>query len=202
MTKFSVDLTDDSPEGVDTGGRVPAGWYRAFVHDVVDDVKSGKTMIAFRITAGSQKDATVYERLSDPDLVESEKGKRVSLTRIKLFASRLGLIKADAFGRQADGDFVDAIGTECVIQVVHRPYPDKTTGAPQVSVELDFAGIYPLDHAKIPADVRKALGLPPLPSPLFDAAESGAKPATPGQKKAAAIAAAAHAPTSIDVSDL
>lgn len=200
MAKFTVDLTDETPETIDRGRSVEAGWYKCVLDDVYDDSKNGDTVCEWKVMEGKYRDAKIFDRLRDPALATEGKHAEMSLRRIKVVASRLGLIKTDAYGQQADIDFMDAIGQEAVLQVKHRKYKDKDGNEQEID-GVDFAGVYPLDHEKIPADVRKALGLPPAKTGDGPGGKPSAKTAAANNGPARPPAAAA-APATVNVDDL
>jgi hypothetical protein len=216
MGKFTIDLAGDKVENLDRGRNADPGWYRAVLEDAYDDAKSGRTVLEWSVMApGTWKGQKLFDRVSDPSTASSDSAAAITLRRIKLLGKRLGLIRPEHENHQIDLDFLDAIGGEFVVEYVHRRYQDEG-GNWQTSAEVAFDGVYPLDHPKIPENVRKALELPPAraeagiaPPPQAerpagrgkgraDAAANGKPPLSP----AGQAASQATPPAAVDVSDL
>lgn len=223
--RFNLDLTRDTAATVEQGSYVPAGWYFASLDDVDDDTKSGKTVLVFVVSNGPSvlehskpdpKDTKgkkrlieyeaqpngphasrkVFERLSDPDALEGD-AVNTATKKIKVHASRLGLLKPEHFGQQADLDFADAIGASVVLHVVPNEYTNNGGELVKAS-QLAFDGIYPRDHDKIPAAVRAALGLPPGKN----AGTGGASPTTQAARATVTAGPPTQAATDALIADL
>src|SRR5262249_21894760 len=160
MAKFTVDLTEDTPDTLDRGRDVEPGWYKCDLDDVYDDSKSGATIFEYKVLEGKYKGAKIFDRINDPSLATKDNAADMIMRRVKLLGSRLGLLKAHACGHQQGLDFVDAIGQTVVVYVEHRKYQDHQGNDKEIN-SVKFDGIYPLDHEKIPEAVRKELQLPP-----------------------------------------
>jgi hypothetical protein len=205
-TQFTVDLSQDTPETIDRGREVENDWYSAVVHDVGEDPRNGAVLFEFKVVAGMETKgkyagAIIVERLFDPDLADTEQKREMGVRRQKLFASRLGLLAADAYGHQASGDWMDGVGKAVVVQVDKQSYTDAQ-GEKKEFTSVKFAGIFPPDHEKIPDPVRQALGLPPARlSPETRAKRAKAAAAEPPRQPGPPGAAADTRPP-IDVSDL
>jgi hypothetical protein len=196
MAKFTVDLSEDTPDTLDRGRDVEPGWYKCALEDVFDDTKSGATVFEHRILEGKYKNARIFDRINDPALATKDNAADVIMRRVKLLAVRLGLLKADACGQQKELDFVDAIGSTVVVHVEHRKYQDAQGNNKEIT-SVKFDGVYPLDHEKIPEAVRKALGLPA--AKVKGGEENGKRPPLP---PAAQAATQSTPPAVVDVSDL
>lgn len=200
VMSFVLDLDNDTKESVDRGIEPEIGWHRAVCSDVVEDGSSGKTRVEFQIIAGPCKGIKTSEWLNNPDYVESEGGKRMAAQHIKLYASRLGVLPADAIGQKGvEIELMAGIGKEVLIELVENEYVDKA-GIKKRNIRLRFDGVFPLDppHEKIPNDVRQKFGLPLKPEP-----EGGAGGKGKGKKASgAAPAAMATAAGEVDVSTL
>jgi hypothetical protein len=205
-TQFTVDLSQDTPETIDRGREVEPDWYAVIVHDVGEDPKNGAVLFEFKVVAGMETQgkyagSIIFDRLYDPDLADTEQKREMAIRRQKLYASRLGLLATDAFGREASGDWMDAMGKSVVVRVERRSYTDSL-GEKKEITGVRFDGIYPPDHEKIPDSVRKSLHLPPAKlsaetlARQARAAEQKQKPLLPGTSP--------EAPSRppIDVSDL
>lgn len=182
MPKFHVDLTSDNADTVEAGDRLPPDWYRAVLDDCFEDTKNeNQTAFRWKVKGGAFDGRVQFDHLGNPDFLNDDKAVTAVTRRAKILGSRMGLIQPDAYGKEMDFDFADAISNEYVIQVVERKYQDKKTGEPKTINNVDFAGVYPLDHEKIPEDVRRKLQLPPArvkpgaakDTPLFNGVAPG-----------------------------
>jgi hypothetical protein len=200
MATFNVNLEGMEYDSMDAGLRLDPGWYRAILDDCYDDSKSADTVMVWKVTHGSSKGAKHSDRLRDPELATSDVGKNMAIKRIVALGKRFGLIAPEDKSMKPI-NFQDVIGFEGVIHIVERGYTDKA-GLPAKSIEVDFVGVYSLNHDKIPPAVRVSLGLPLLPGQSLEApaTTNGAR----ARKTAAGPAAPAAATVSaaVDVSDL
>jgi hypothetical protein len=205
-TQFTVDLTQDTPETIDRGREVEPDWYAVVVHDVGEDPKNGAVLFEFKVQAGMETQgkyagSIIFDRLYDPDLADSEQKRQMAIRRQKLYASRLGLLATDAFGREASGDWMDAMGKSVVVRVERRSYTDSL-GEKKEITGVRFDGLFPPDHEKIPDPVRQALNLPAAKlSPETLAKRAKAAAAEPKRPPGPPGTAAETRPP-IDVSDL
>lgn len=175
---FRVDLSQETANTIEAGSTCPAGFHRAVVDDTFMEDSSGDQIFEFHVVSGSGRGSVVRERLFNPDNSGDEKQQKRSLTRVKLFANRLGLVKSEDFGKpDVELDFLQAIGKEVVIEAIHKP------GDKGVFVNTQWDGIYPLDSEKIPAAVRAALGLPTLPAHASAAAANAEANGSAGKGK-------------------
>jgi hypothetical protein len=200
---WTLDMTDQTRETVEREAKLEEDWYVCVLDDTHEDAKSGQQVFQFVVKKGLKTKAKYaderhFERLSAPHLVE-EKTEKFHRKKANCWASRLGLLKDDSFGRQVDIEWLDAIGNEYLLKIEHRKYPEKDrvtgqpTGAMAVQVSCGFA-VFPLDHDKIPDEVRKGLELPAARKNKDDAATNDTPPGR-------AAPTCAGAPT-IDTSDL
>ena len=206
MAKFTVDLSEDTPDTLDRGRGVDPGWYRCDLDDVYDDSKTGATVFEYKVLEPAKwKGTKIFDRVSDPEQADREGAANMIMRRVKLLGSRLGLLKADACGQQTELDFMDAIGQQVVVQVEHRKYKDKEGNDREIN-SVKFDGVYPVDHEKIPEAARKVLGLPP--ARVKEGAAAGAAGGGNGSGRkpplspAAQVATQATPPAAVDVSDL
>lgn len=212
MAKFTVDLTEDTPDSLDRPSNVEPGWYLCDLDDVVDDPKSGATVFHWKVLSPAKwKGAVIFDRINDPSLSDKDNAAEMINRRAKLLGTRLGLInpQKDA-GGQKELDFMDAIGKQSVIHVELRKYKDKEGNDKEIT-SVKFDGVYPPDHEKIPDVVRKGLELPPARIKEGSPASSEAKAAPSNGRRRTQTAAAQAAtqgtppatpPATIDVSDL
>jgi hypothetical protein len=200
---WTLDMTDQTRETVEREARLEEDWYVGVLDDTHEDAKSGQQVFEFVVKKGLKTKVKYagerhFERLSAPDLVE-EKTEKFHRKKAICWASRLGLLKDDYFGRQVGIEWQDAIGNDYLLKIEHRKYPEKDrvtgqpTGAMAVQVSCGFA-VFPLDHEKIPDEVRKGLELPPARKTKDEAAANGPPPG-------GAAPSGAGTPT-IDTSDL
>lgn len=156
MLQFTLDLGDIKDEAeMERGLRVDPGWYLATCTDAYE-TKNSSFGLEFTLKNGQK----ITDFLNDPALAESDAAMRVARQHMIVAAKRLGLIGAGNMGQQVTLDWTDAIGREVVLHVKANNYKDKNTGLQvEGNPKIDFAGIYPLNHPKIPEDVRKQLGL-------------------------------------------
>lgn len=156
---FKLDFSNDTPEKVDSGGRIESGWYRAILDDVYEDHSNNDTVFKYVIQGGVYDGMVVWERLSDLDQVDDDKSKAVIISKAKNRAKRLGLLGDDVFGSEAEIEFADAIGKEVILQV-ESEYKDKNTGQMvSCSPRPGYAGVWTEDHPKLPIVAKKALGI-------------------------------------------
>lgn len=160
--EWDLDLEGWDEEDLEKGGMLKQpGWYQAVVTDISEDSKTaGVVVFTFEVTHGPHKGSKVFDRLWPPDLAEDADKAEKSRRRAGLYASRLGLLEGRA-GEARKIDWEEALDREVVLQVEVNRYKDKETDQWVTNgVKLDYAGVYPPDHPKIPDDIRKALGLP------------------------------------------
>lgn len=175
---MELDLTgQESREQMEAGDRIAVGWYRGVVDDHLDDRNNdGQYMLVCRVEgagydpaakrpiAGFDGKKTKYF-FSDPRTVDADKQKK-ALDRVQMLASRLNLVRDDQLGKPGVAiDFDQAVGTAIVFQIEVNTWDEKDELGQVVGKKsthrIAYAGIYPPDHEKIPADVREALKLPP-----------------------------------------
>ena len=163
--EMDLDLRNyDDADAAEQGDRIPAGYYLAEVADHFEDTKSEypgsyKYQLVLDDSAGKVlAGRKLFFGYSDPSNIDDEKKKSNAMTRCRMLASRLNLIAADGYGKQARVNFDNAVGQKVVIRVVRKPDKKDPT---KVWSEVDYDGVYPLDHPDIPDADRKRLNLPP-----------------------------------------
>jgi hypothetical protein len=127
-------------------------------HVIVYDIskESGRSdpllKFTFKVLAGPLAGRTVCERLC-----LSQKNK----PRVALFASRLGLLKDEDFGKSSvKKSWLNVNKQRCIIEVVDREY-EKTDGSGEGRAkQVTFAGIWNEDHPDV-KDVPREAALPP-----------------------------------------
>lgn len=209
MAAIEIDLTGIGNPDEAEANRIPPGYYLAEVTDHFEDQKSDYAgSYRFEITL---KGATFFAgrklnyNYSDPGQISDPKKADGAKARVRMLASRLGLVKADDFGRAVPINFDDAIGAQLVVQVEARPSKDDLA---KVYANIAYAGLFPLDHPDIPAEVRTAIGLPPAREKSASVAGVSAAPkaaggrangrATSASAQAAGVPAASGSPASRD----
>jgi hypothetical protein len=177
---WKLDFSNETPEQVDlAAGTIPAGYHRARLESQDDDLETGAKRLTFKLSHGLHTGKRLTERVNNPDFVDGDESKMWAAKRAKIFVTRMGAIPRDATGI-VEPDWARCVGQEYVIKVKHREYQGKSGTA--TAVEVDFGGIFDLNHKDIPVEARVDLGLPLLP---------GQKP--PKERKAGADATTAVA---------
>ena len=210
--KFNLDLTDrkaDDFDRLDANRRPEAGWYKCVLDDASENSQTGQFTFEWKVLAAAAPanavyvGAVIFDNVGNPETADSDKAAEMTLRRVGLLGKRLGLIKPENMGQHFDLDFADAINTEAVVHVEHRSYKDRDGSQREID-SVKFDGVYPLNHPKIPADVRAALGLPALANAAPATTAAGEKPAR--QRRETAARAANGPPATprppVDVSDL
>ncbi len=195
-----LDLTDDTADSLESGGQIRPGWHHAKVEDAYDDPKNqGTLVLLFRVLGGKCSGAAHYERLWGADNAKDAKSATTAKNRRKLFLKRLGVIGDGDAGKQVSVDWADAIGRECLIKI-KRDTKKQDDGETKEYINLDFAGIYRLNHPEVPAEAWKESGLQPPAS--SSPGTQQAAPQAPATLTPEQAAAAAKKKKERDVSDL
>lgn len=156
-------------ESMKSGGMVPEGKHHARldgVREVEANTGSKGRELTFLVLAGPGKGGEVRETLwlnSD-----KEKGK----SRQLIFAHRLGLLtkapgpngKAIYAAVEGRKDFVDCIGSECVVDVKHEEYTRKD-GKKGTTAILQFEGVLSVTDARCKDVPKASAGSMPKPKP-------------------------------------
>jgi hypothetical protein len=174
---WSFDFANDTPEFIDSGGRLPEGWYKAKLIKTEDEQQRGGKELTFQVTAGQYAGQTAAKSLWNPQFSDTPEKMRNAATAAKNWAYRLGLITKEDIksGKNVAVNWDKAINVERIIHVKKRTYKDKQ-GNDQETVEIAYMGCFPFDHPDIPAEVRTMLNLGP------------ARPREPGDGQAPASA--------------
>lgn len=177
---FKLNLSGaKSVEDLDRESHVEPGWYRAKVEDATQNDKTGAEVIVCQVMGGRFDGCKADIQLQDPEQVTDVKKAERAISRIQVIATRLGLVSKEMLGNDdVDINFNDAIGKEVVIECEAREYT-KDNGTKSSFTGIAYTGIYPLDHEKIPDQVRKDLGLPPARKST-KSQSGGFSPATKG----------------------
>jgi hypothetical protein len=166
---LELDLTETKTrEQAEAGDQVPVGWYLADLDDCNEDSSNnGQFVFEFVARGGLYDGKKLFYRFMDPREIEDEKKKRTATNRVQMLASRLGLIREDQFGQPGVTiDFDKAIGRRVVVHVKEQVFDQRDesgnkTGDKRHFTGIDYSGVYPVDHPKIPKEVRESLKLGP-----------------------------------------
>lgn len=173
----TVNLTEvHNVETLDSGGKLGKGWYRTKLTDHYEDsTKPGEYVFEFTVSAGPFLGEKAWYRFDDPDTVEDESKRKTAEKRINMIGCRFGQIKSGDEGKnEVNLDFGAALDREFVIQIEEWTKNDPVTKEViKRGTQIGWAGIYPLDHEKIPDAVRAELKLPPARVKSSDEAGTG-----------------------------
>jgi hypothetical protein len=149
---LGFDLNEVTPDQIDqfqkTGGLLPAGKYHVRLDGAKDTNSKNMTPgeeLHFTVVGGPFAGHEIKETLWKSD-------KDGSKNRLVLFASRLGLVRRDGarfVPVEGKHSFSDCLGAECVIEVEHESYENKTTGKKGTAVRVSFGGIWRVDDPAV-----------------------------------------------------
>lgn len=152
-----LDLSDYTSESIEKPEGVPPGWYAAMVSDVSVDEGTGALLMKFEVVEGDHKGEFITEKLWNPKRATDQSKAEKSQKRRVLWAKRLGLVRDEDFGKPGVRiDWQAATGRFYAIEVKARNYKDKDDNS-KTAWNVDYAGVYPIGHEKIPAPVATAL---------------------------------------------
>ena len=151
---WDVDCTGLTPETMDES-RCPAGWHEAECTNVVEDPGEGKMVVTY-ITTSEPKGCVISQTFNEPSLAKTEKEQQSRNKFFRIWGVRMGVIPKTSAGKVSGCDPRKAIGRKCVLHVVDNVYT-KEDGNVVSTTKIDYAGVYPLDHAEIPEKERKRL---------------------------------------------
>lgn len=218
-------------QGLESRGKMPSGYYRAECTDCFPDDKDHTGVkVVYKITAGPFASREITDTVWDPNNSDSDEKRKSALQRMLLVFKRLGCRDENsnkvnlraAVGRQVVLHLVKQKEAWCQTCETTKVKGDKSRKCPTcggaykwVDIEdsfcnVEFDGVYPFDHPKIPAEVREALQLGPArpddheqsaavtPAPAAaTAAASRTKPAArPASRPVTTTPAAPPAPVS------
>jgi peptidyl-tRNA hydrolase len=195
LDSLSFDFSGDEAE---SGGGVPGGWYSTVIEDFRDSerVENAKELVLV-VQSGAFKGSKIVETIFDPDNADTPEKAAQATKKIALWARRMGAwdgVPGSAVNWES------AIGNKVVVQIETRSWKSKT-GEQKEFTGITYAGIFPLDHPKIPEAIRTSLKLGPARQDAGDDAKPTAS--TNGNKSATASKpAAAAAPKRRSVADL
>lgn len=179
---FALDFTENKNlDGLDSSNRIKEeGWFRSVCEDTYEDSQSGDRVFKFKILQGAGTQAyngvIHQEKLWNPDQADNEEHRKSSQEKAKKWAKRFGLVDNTAAGKVVEVNWLQIIGQQFVLDIQAGKGKDKKLNG---FFNVEYLGIYPLAHEKIPAAIRQVLGLSgPAPAPsTTPAATSRADPA-------------------------
>lgn len=156
-----IDFGDLDGEAVEQGGALDVdGWYRAELERLELNEKQTSLMFRFRCTHGPFRGSVSTEFIDLPEWVANDEARDMVARKLACWLHRLGLWDG-VKGHKPDMSMPSpALGAPVVLHIKTRRWKDKKTGAEKSATGIDFAGVFPLDHPKVPADVRRTLELP------------------------------------------
>lgn len=173
-----------------SGGNPPDGFYRVNVTEVTNSAEDGSMHFKFKISQGPQAGRHVKGKLSNPRFAETVEKAKTIADRAKIWAVRMGLVPKEAEGKTANVDYLKAIGKELVVKLKTRVF-DGDKGKVEFQ-EVEYAGVYPLDHHDLDGPTRTALSLPLLPGQSATDPKAGKQ--TKAEREKATPGAASGAP--------
>lgn len=202
---FKVDMTDKKIGDLRDPNAVANGYHIAVIEDTYEDPEKGDQVFKLKIARGKNEGAQIYNRLFNPENAKDDQASKTCLNHIMVIAQRLGVLTAADEGTEKELDFLPTIGQEIVIKVHNEEWHGQTRA------KVAMYGMYELSSDSIPAEERKALGLPELESQKKAAEEKAAKKARGRGSKPDTVTtpptgqangSASHAAPVIDTSDL
>ncbi len=190
---WELDFTGETVDSVDkSGGHPPDDYYRVKLVELPPQTEKWQDFI-FQITSGLHTGRKVKGRLFDPRFSDTPERADGAKRKAKLWAGRLGLMKKEHEGKNVPIDWNAAIGwTGVVLQATPK---DKDTGKPGKYPEVDYAGIFPIEHVDLDGPTRTRLGLALLPGQSATAPEKS----TRGKKDDATTTPQAPAANSAEI---
>lgn len=173
MAAVEFTLEDVDPNGIEAGGMITVpGWYQVVVEDAYTDRKNGDSeVIECVVTAGPFKGAKKSVWLKHVDAADDPvKAKN----RFSAMGSRLGLVdeaklaELKAAGQPASIDFAEAIGKECWLEMTKRKDQHG-----EDKVDASYIPLYPLDHERVPAEMRRSIGIEVAEKPPSETKRGG-----------------------------
>lgn len=172
--KLDLEFKAEDAQTLESGTvRIP-GWYRAVLQEITEEEEKGYWDIQYRVTAGPWAGSTIHDKLWKPENAADTEKAEGSRKRIKLVLKRLGVWDGQPTAREFD--LAECIDRECWLKLGERSYKGKD-GAMAKSVDVEWAGIYPLDDERVPAEVRN-------PGSPGGVAKAGRKTATAARPEA------------------
>jgi hypothetical protein len=137
---FELDLTDLSEEDLEQGNHCPPGKYHVVFTDTARDAKSNNPCLRLKYQILAGTDPSAVGTVLEERLYFSDKAQK----RAAIFAHRLGIIDASAFGTRSTLDWSALVGTQAVVEVIEEQFERKDGGKGTAS-KISFAGVWSLD---------------------------------------------------------
>jgi hypothetical protein len=194
-TSFDLNLSGKTIDGIDKSiGYPPDGYYVTKLAAVASDPEYGRLNFEFKISNGIHAGRKLKGSLGNPRLADNPEK---SQERARAWAVRLGLLSKADENKTVATDYAKAIGRDVVVKVHTKP---GTKGG--MFQEVEYCGLWPLDHPDLDGPTRHALGLPLLPGQSAEAAPKGrggkkAEPTVPGAASGAPATSPAQSSQSI-----
>ena len=195
--EVELDLTGTDEDQIEQGGRTPPGWYLCRLKEVYPDADLDCLKLVYEVTAGSYRGSLIRDSLWDPAASDTPDKEKSARQRMNLIAHRLGLWGKGDGGTRKGVNFAQAVGAEVAVNTQKRKDSDYAN--------VTFDGVYPLDHHKLPDEVRKDLGITvPKRQPPKGEGAKGSPSGNGSRRPAAGAPAGAPAATRprFDISDL
>ena len=158
---WNLDFTGTTTQEVENqNGNIPDGFHRVKLESTRENTQTGDQEFEFTISHGpfaGRKLRTV--KLNNPSLATGNA--ETVMKKARAWAVRMGVVGADANGKQVSPQWSLAIGKELVVELESQEYT-KDDGSKGMTQRPKFAGIFPLEHTDIPNHARAVLGLPPI----------------------------------------
>lgn len=202
MSAWNFNLGGKTAEEIDkAASKPPDGFYLATLSKVEDDSETLAKKFEFKIEGGLHAGVILRGRLNNPSMADPDKAEGM-IKKALIWGARLGLIPKGET-KIVSIDFNRAVGGRFVVKAKTSSYKRQDGTMSDTYQEIDYAGIYPLDHADIDGPTRVSLGLPLLPGQSATETGKGKRgangshattpasitaPATPNTQSADAIA--------------
>lgn len=150
---FEINLRFSEKEAasLESGAVRQPGWFRCVVHDVTEEEEKGFWLVHYRVTDGPWTGSEIKDRLFNPDLAADTDKAKSAIKRIGLVLKRLGVW--DGAPGNKSVSLIDCIGRPCWLKLSERSYKGKD-GEQVKTVDVEWAGVYPLDDKRVPEEVR------------------------------------------------
>ena len=194
MSKFILDLRGDNAETMDSGGAPVPGWYAVRLEDVYQDNQAeDTTVLEFLIVEGAFTNRKLFYRFAGPDSAADDAKLKIIINRIKMLASRMGIISETDADKEVEIDFVTAVGWEGVVQFEERQYTGDD-GALRTTRSIGYSAVYPAGHKdlakkQLPAKLKRFAPAADAASSVTEKKPRGRKPPAAREPAAAGVGA-------------
>lgn len=180
---FDLDLSfsEQDNQALEAGTVRQPGWYRAVVQDITEEAEKGYWEFIYQVTDGAWTGSVIKDKVWKPESAADTEKAEMSLKRIKLILKRLGVWDGNAVSKKFS--LADCIGRECWLKMSERFYQDKKTSSMVKTTDVEWAGVYGIDHEKVPVEVRNPGSAPNTSARASSARKSATSaPAAPVKK--------------------